>query len=81
MVNIYDVTGNRRNPGIPDDIQDLVNSIVSGIMALAARAANSNSDSNSLGGILIQSLEKLQACMPETKPRTKASKDEQLVEP
>ncbi len=50
MVNIYDLTQNRRNLGIPDDIQDLVNSIVSGIMTLAARAANSNSDSNSLGG-------------------------------
>ncbi len=57
MVNTYDVRENRRNPGIPDDIQDLVNSIVGGIMALAARATNSNSDSNSPGGTPITSFQ------------------------
>lgn len=55
MVNQHDVTENMRNLQVPDDIQDLVSGIVSGIMALAARAANSNRCSNSLGGILIRS--------------------------
>jgi len=44
---------NTRYHGLPADLQDLVDTLISGIMALATRAANSNSDSNSLGGILI----------------------------
>jgi len=44
MENQHDVTEKMRNLQVPDDIQDLVNGIVSGIMTLAARAANSNSD-------------------------------------
>jgi hypothetical protein len=45
MVNHHDVMENMRNLQVPDDPRDLVNSMVSGLMALAARAANSNSDS------------------------------------
>ena len=44
MVNQHDITETMRNLQVPDDIQELVNGIVSGIIALAARAANSNSD-------------------------------------
>ena len=50
MLDKYEVTENTRNLRVPDDIQDLVNGIICGIVALAARAVNSNSDSNSLGG-------------------------------
>ena len=50
MLNQYEVTENTRNLQIPDDTQDLVNGIICGITALAARAANSNGDSNSPGG-------------------------------
>lgn len=50
MLNQYEVTENMRNLQVPDDIQDLANGIICGIVALAARAANSNSDSNSPGG-------------------------------
>ena len=60
---------------LPADIQDLVITLIDGIMALAVRAANSNSDSNSLGGILIHSQVALLA-MPEMKPRTSAARDE-----
>ncbi len=50
MLNQYEVTENMRNLGVPDDIQDLANGIICGIVALAARASNSNGDSNSPGG-------------------------------
>ena len=33
------------------DLQGLVDALISGIMSLAERVSNSNSDSNSLGGI------------------------------
>jgi len=52
MVNQYDLAEKFRNLQVPPDIQDLLNSIINGIIILAARAANSNSDSNSLGGTL-----------------------------
>ena len=55
MVNQYDLTEQIRNLQVPPDIQDLLNSIINGIMILAARAANSNSDSNSLGGTSLPS--------------------------
>ena len=48
------------------DVQELVDTIINGVVALASRV-NSNSDSNSLGGILIDSQVELQA-MPEMKP-------------
>jgi len=35
---------------LPPDLQELVDTIITGVMALASRL-NSNSDSNSLGGI------------------------------
>ncbi len=35
---------------MPADIERLLDTIIGGIMALAAAATNSNSDSNSLGG-------------------------------
>ncbi len=57
-----------RDCELPDDTQDLVITIINGIMALAARATNSNSDSNSLGGIPIHFQEALQP-MPAMKPR------------
>ena len=41
---------NLRNYELPVDVQDLVNTIISGIVALAARAGNSNRGSNYLGG-------------------------------
>ncbi len=44
MLNQYEVTENMRNLRVPDDIQDLANGIIRGIVALAARAANSNGD-------------------------------------
>ena len=53
MPNQYHMTENLRDYKLPVDLQGLVNTVISGIMALATRAANSNSDSNSLGGILI----------------------------
>ncbi len=34
---------------LPPELQELVDTIITGVMALASRA-NSNSDSNSLGG-------------------------------
>ncbi|MBA7642771.1 hypothetical protein ES703_50480 [subsurface metagenome] len=43
MLNQYEVAEDMRNLGVPDDIQDLVNGILCGIAALAARASNSNS--------------------------------------
>ena len=52
MVNRRNTMEEMRNFGISEDIQDLVNGIISGIMSLAVRATNSNRDSNSLGGIL-----------------------------
>ena len=55
MVNQYDLTEKLRNLKIPPDIQDLLNSIINGIIILATRVANSNRYSNSLGGILIHS--------------------------
>ncbi len=45
MVNRRSITEEMRNLQIPDDIQNLVNGIISGIMSLAAQAANSNRDS------------------------------------
>ncbi len=44
MLNQYEVTENMRNLQVPDDIQDLANGIICGIVALAAREANSNGD-------------------------------------
>lgn len=44
MVNQHDITETMRNLQVPDGIRDLVNGIVSGIIELAARAENSNSD-------------------------------------
>ena len=41
---------------LPPELQELVDTIISGVVALASRA-NSNSDSNSLGGIRIYPLE------------------------
>ena len=35
---------------MPADIEQLIDTIISGVLALAAAATNSNSDSNSLGG-------------------------------
>jgi len=55
MLKQYHKVENIRSNELPNDIQNLVNTLVSGIMALATRVANSNSDSNSLGGILIHS--------------------------
>ena len=52
MLDQYYIAEKLRNCELPADTQDLVITIIDGIMALAARAANSNSDSNSLGGIL-----------------------------
>jgi len=75
MLDQYYIAEKLRNCELPADTQDLVITIIDGIMALAARAANSNSDSNSLGGILIHPLERE---MPKVKPRTKAPKEEQL---
>ena len=50
MVNQRDLAEGMRSLRLPDDIQGLVNTIIGAAMALAARAADSNSDSNSLGG-------------------------------
>ncbi len=50
MLDQYYIAEKLRNCELPADTQDLVITIIDGIMALAARAANSNSDSNSLGG-------------------------------
>ncbi len=50
MRNQYHMAENLRDYELPVDLQDLVNTVINGIMALATRAANSNSDSNSLGG-------------------------------
>ena len=50
MLDQYYIVEKLRNCELPADTQDLVITIIDGIMALAARAANSNSDSNSLGG-------------------------------
>jgi len=44
MVNQYDATEEMRNLGVPDDIKYLVNGIIGGIMALAQRVANANSE-------------------------------------
>jgi hypothetical protein len=74
MVNQHDLMENMRNLQVPDDVRDLVNGIVSGIIALAVRAANSNSDSNSLGGILDQPVSSHQAPdISETCPRSSVS--------
>ncbi len=51
MLDQYYVAERLRNCELPADIQDLVNTVINGAMSLAARAANSNSDSNSLGGV------------------------------
>ncbi len=72
MRNQYHMAENLRDYELPVDLQDLVNTVINGIMALATRAANSNSDSNSLGGVLIQSTQELKA-MPKMIPKTKAS--------
>ena len=61
------------------EVLDIARNVFRGIMELAMLASNSNSDSNSLGGILIHFHDQLQA-MPEMKPRTKAPKAEQLAE-
>jgi len=54
-MNQYHTPTNLENGNLPDDIQALVNTIVNNVIVLATRMANSNSDSNSLGGILIRS--------------------------
>ena len=43
----YNTTSQTKH--LPSDLQELVNTIINGILALASRV-NSNSDSNSLGG-------------------------------
>ena len=50
MLNHYCEIRNPERCELPADIQNMVSNLISGIMALAARATNSNSDSNSLGG-------------------------------
>ena len=42
-------------PTLPEDLRHLVKTALGAVLALAARAANSSRDSNSLGGILIRS--------------------------
>ena len=56
MVDQYDVSENMGDCHIPADIQERVNSIVSGSMTLAVRAANLNHDSNLLEGTSRQAL-------------------------
>ena len=46
---------------LPPDLQETVNTIINGILELASRV-NSNSDSNSLGGILIHHPHDLAKC-------------------
>ena len=50
MPNQYHIAENLRDYELPVDLRDLVNTVISGIMTLATRAANSNTDSNSVGG-------------------------------
>jgi hypothetical protein len=46
---INDVSAETDTRHLPPELQELVDTIISGVIALASRA-NSNSDSNSLGG-------------------------------
>ena len=64
---------------LPPDLQELVNTIITGVVALASKM-NSYSDSNSLGGVLIYLQEGWQE-MPEMRPRTKAPKARSLIRP
>ena len=50
MLNQYHIAENLRYYELPVDLQDLVNTGISGIMALTTRTAKSNGDSNSFGG-------------------------------
>ena len=40
------------DPALPDDLRCLVRNALGAVLALAARAAHSSRDSNSLGGIV-----------------------------
>ena len=52
---------------LPPDVQELLDTIIDSILALASRM-NSNSDSNSLGGILIYPLA---GAAPKIEPKGK----------
>lgn len=52
MPDRHDVTQNYQSSKLPDDVKDPVNTIISGIMALATKASNSNRDLDSSGGNL-----------------------------
>ena len=61
---------------LPPNLQETVNTIINGILELASRV-NSNMDSNSIGGILIYTINAITLAMPGIKPRTKGPKSEQ----
>ncbi|MFC2070363.1 hypothetical protein ACFLTB_04235 [Chloroflexota bacterium] len=46
MRNRYDIIESLSDLQIPEDVKDQINNIISGIITLAVRASDSNSDSN-----------------------------------
>ena len=53
MPDRHGVTQNYQSSKLPDDVKDPVNTIISGIMALATKASNWNRDLDSSGSSLI----------------------------
>ena len=63
MVYRNNIDNGRYYPGVPDDMQEMVGNIINGFIALAARAASGNMDSNLLRLFARLRLDKVSACL------------------